>query len=172
MRVSQMEGSSGWWELLSASPWGLGAVGRKYREGSKTTGQSTGGLLSCPAKVPSWFWAACCSCWAHGRAPECTCQSTTGMLSAPAYAPEGCWVHLPKYHYDTTRGRVIKRYNLVYFLFGPYISLCKGLLPELHILAETCDYAYGYDVRDQKKHTLCSERFLVSKVEYFFDQIF
>ena len=41
-------------------------------------------------------------CHAHGRAPECTCLRTIGILSAPACAPEGCWVHLHKYHYDTT----------------------------------------------------------------------
>ena len=43
-------------------------------------------------------------CHAHGRAPELLGIRTIGILSAPACAPEGCWVHLRKYHYDTTTG--------------------------------------------------------------------
>ena len=76
--------------------------------------------VSCLSYVPEGSWAACHTyrrapellvistivvlscCHAHGRAPECTCLRTIGILSAPACAPEGCWVHLLKYHYDTT----------------------------------------------------------------------
>ena len=72
----------------SKVPGGLKNDRPKYRRAAELPGQSTIVVLSC--------------CWAHGEGSKLLGQSTTGMLSAPAYAPEGCWVHLPKYHYDTT----------------------------------------------------------------------